>query len=141
MTRLVVYVRSSFCPDVARWRRWVSEHPLDYVEFDIDRDVEAYHRVLEWTGHESVPTLVIAPDDGIAPFEEPALLPPGRGPRAVDRGTMLTEPNPGQIAPFLDRHGITYGDRAEATEPQPAGAASAAAAPGAASRRPWWKLL
>ena len=94
MSRLVVYVRSSFCPDVARWRRWVSANPIDYVEFDIDRDPEAYRRVLDWTGHESVPTLVIAADDGIVPIEEPEPLPAGSGPRAIDRGTMLTEATP-----------------------------------------------
>ncbi|MCY4639848.1 MAG: hypothetical protein OXC94_05870 [Chloroflexi bacterium] len=107
MARLVVYGRSSFCPDMHRWRRWVSEHPLTYVEFDIEQDTEAHARVIGWTGHESVPTLVIAPDDGVDPIEPPAEL-QGRGPRAVDRGTMLTEPNPGQIGPFLRRHGIPF---------------------------------
>ena len=138
MSRLVVYVRSSFCPDVARWRRWVSENPIDYVEFDIDRDEEAYHRVLAWTGHESVPTLVIADDDDIVPFEEPEPLPAGRGPRAIDRGTMLTEPNPGQIAVFLDRHRIPYGDQSE--DEQPGAVAADGAAPEDAAKRPWWKL-
>jgi hypothetical protein len=92
-----------------RWRRWVSEHPLDFVEFDIDSDEVAYRKVLAWTGHESVPTLVIAPDDGVDPIEEPAPLPPGRSPRAFDRGAMLTEPSAGQVALFLERHGIPFG--------------------------------
>jgi glutaredoxin len=108
MARLMVYGRSSFCPDMYRWKKWVEQHPLDYVEFDIDRDDEAYDKVIGWTGHESVPTLVIAPDDGIDPIEEPRPL-GGRSPRAVDRGTMLTEPNLGQVAPFLQRHGIPFG--------------------------------
>lgn len=129
MARLVAYVRSSFCPDVARWRRWVADHPLEYTEIDIDRDGEGYEKVLAWTGHEAVPTLVIAPDDGLDPIEEPAPLPGGRGPRAVDRGTMLTEPNPGQIGPFLDRHGIPYGD----------GKIEAATMLDSGARRPWWK--
>ncbi len=51
MSRLVVYLRSAFCPDVARWQRWVSEHPLEYLEFDIDTNREAYDKVLAWTGH------------------------------------------------------------------------------------------
>ena len=131
MARLVVYARSSFCPDVARWRRWVSDHPLQYTELDIDRDSEAYEKVLAWTGHESVPTLVIAPDDGLDPIEQPSPLPGGRGPRAVDRGTMLTEPNVGQIGPFLDRHGISYGD----------GGLEAATMTDSTARRPWWKPL
>ena len=107
MARLVVYVRSAFCPDVARWQRWLQTHSLDFVELDIDTDDEAYARVRDWTGFESVPTLVIAPDDGIEPIEEPSPL-GGRSPRAVDRGTMLTEPNPGQIEPFLEHNGIPF---------------------------------
>jgi glutaredoxin len=108
MARLVVYVRSRFCPDVARWRRWLQDADIEYIELDIDLDREAYDRVKRWTGHESVPTLVIAPDDGLEPIEEPSPLPTSRGPRAIDRGTMLTEPNPGQIAPFLERNGIPF---------------------------------
>ena len=80
MARLVVYVRSSFCPDVARWRRWVSEHPLEYVEIDIDRDVEGYDRVIAWTGHEAVPTLVIAADDEIDRARSRARSRPAAGP-------------------------------------------------------------
>lgn len=128
MVRLVVYGRSSFCPDMHRWQRWVSEHPLAYHELDIERDAEARARVVAWTGHESVPTLVIAPADGVEPVEEPAPL-GGRGARALDRGTMLTEPNPGQIGPFLRRHGIPYsgGDEEQ----------------GSADERPsgWWRRL
>ena len=117
MARLAVYVRSKFCPDVARWQRWLQTHSLDFVELDIDTDDEAYARVVDWTGFESVPTLVIAPDDGIDPIDEPSPL-NGRSPRAVDRGTMLTEPNPGQIEPFLERNGIPFErlDGAAATE-------------------------
>lgn len=116
MARLVVYGRSSFCPDMMRWDHWLKRHPVEHVAFDIDTDREALAKVVAWTGHQSVPTLVIAPDDGFDPIEEPSELPPGRGPRAVDRGVMLTEPNPGQVEEFLDRHGIPYGDGSEAGE-------------------------
>ena len=117
MARLVVYGRSSFCPDMMRWEHWLKRNPVQHVAFDIDSDREALAKVVGWTGHQSVPTLVIAPDDGVDPIEEPSALPPGRGPRGVDRGTMLTEPNPGQVEEFLDRHGIPYGgdDDAEAS--------------------------
>ena len=108
MERLVVYGRSSFCPDMMRWNRWVRAHPLAYVAFDIDFDEGARDFVLRHTGHASVPTLVIAPDDGFDPIEAPAAL-EGRGPRAVDRGYMLTEPAPGQVEAFLRRHGIAFG--------------------------------
>ncbi len=46
MARLVVYGRSAFCPDMHRWRQWVDEHPLQYIEFDIDHDDRAHDKVL-----------------------------------------------------------------------------------------------
>jgi hypothetical protein len=98
-----------------RWHRWIAEYSVDFVAFDIDSDEEAYRKVTAWTGHESVPTLVIAPDDGFDPIAAPTPLPPGGSPRGFDRGTMLTEPNPGQVAAFLERHGIPFG-RVEAPE-------------------------
>ena len=108
MARLVVYGRSRFCPDMYRWRQWVAEHPLRLVEFDIDHDPGAYEKVLAWTGHESVPTLVIAPDQGFDPIAPPDPLPPAEGPRGLDRGTILTEPHRGQIEEFLRRHEIPF---------------------------------
>ena len=112
MARLVVYVRSAFCPDVWRWQRWLSTHPVERLEIDIDQDDEAYARVRAWTGHESVPTLVIAPDDDLEPLEEPEPL-PGRSPRAIDRGSMLTEPNPrpGRSLPRPLGHPLRGGGR------------------------------
>lgn len=108
MARLVVYGRSGPCPDMYRWKRWVSGYDLEYVEFDIDTDAEAERKVLDWTGYRSVPTLVIASDDGVDPIAEPTTLARGQGPRAIDRGTMLTEPSPGQIEAFFERNGIAF---------------------------------
>lgn len=115
MPRLVVYGRSTPCPDMYRWQRWLSKHAVEFVEFDINHDAEAFRKVVEWTGHQSVPTLVIAPDDGVDPVTPPAPLPPGRGPRAIDRGTMLTEPGNGQVEGFLERNGIPF----TTLEPEP----------------------
>lgn len=108
MARLVVYGRSAFCPDMYRWRQWVDQHPLQYIEFDIDHDDRAHDRVLAWTGYEAVPTLVIAAEDGFDPIEPPEPLAPGVSPRGVERGMMLTEPNRGQVEAFLKRHGIPF---------------------------------
>ncbi|MGE3858256.1 MAG: glutaredoxin family protein [Dehalococcoidia bacterium] len=115
MSRLVVYGRSSFCPDMMRWDRWVKQHPIAYVSYDIDADQGARDFVLRWTGHLSVPTLVIAPEEHDGPAEEPSAL-PGRGPRAVDRGSMLTEPGTGQVEEFLRRNGIPFGGPGGAPE-------------------------
>ncbi|RLT41971.1 MAG: hypothetical protein DWI58_07635 [Chloroflexi bacterium] len=107
MARLVVYGRSGYCPDMMRWDRWVREHPLAYVLFDIDVDTDARAFVVRHTGHRSVPTLVIAPDDGFDPIEDPAAL--IRSARDVDRGSMLTEPSAPTIEAFLHRNGIAFG--------------------------------
>lgn len=117
MARLVVYGSSIPRPDMARFQWWLQRHEVPGIEYvDIHRHEWAYDRVVQWTGHASVPTLVIAADDGLDPIEEPAPVEPGQRVRAYDRGTMLTEPNPGQIADFLRRNGITVTERAEPAE-------------------------
>lgn len=113
MARLVVYGSSIPCPDMARFQWWLAQHEVEggLVAIDIHHDEDAYRRVIGWTGHASVPTLVIAEDDGLEPLAPPEPL-AGRRARAFDRGTVLTEPNPGQIEPFLARHGIVVRPRA-----------------------------
>ena len=72
MSRLVVYGRSGFCPDMMRWSQWVKAHPIAFHEFDIDADEDARDFVVHFTGHLSVPTLVIAPQEHFGPIEAPA---------------------------------------------------------------------
>ncbi|MCK9494525.1 MAG: hypothetical protein M0R75_03380 [Dehalococcoidia bacterium] len=101
---------------MARFQWWLAQHEVADIAFvDIHRDEDAYDRVVAWTGHASVPTLVIAGDDDLEPIEAPAPIEAGQRVRAFDRGTMLTEPNPAQIEPFLLRHGIAVRPR-EAAE-------------------------
>jgi len=112
MARLVVYGSSIPCPDMVRFQWWLQRHEVGAIAYiDIHRDEDAYDRVVNWTGHASVPTLVIASDDGVEPIEPPTPIGAGQRARAFDRGTMLTEPNPGQIAEFVRRHGITVTER------------------------------
>lgn len=107
MARLVVYGSSIPCPDMARFQWWLQRNEVAAIEFvDIHREEWAYDRVIEWVGHASVPTLVIASDDDLDPIEPPTPLEHGQRVRGFDRGTMLTEPNPGQIEGFLQRNGI-----------------------------------
>lgn len=106
VARLVIYGSSIPCPDMARLKGWLLRNEVEgMVVIDIHRDEEAYERVVGWTGHASVPTLVIAEDDDLEPIAPPEPL-AGRRARAFDRGTLLTEPNPGQIEVLLERHGI-----------------------------------
>ncbi|GMU39852.1 MAG: hypothetical protein AMXMBFR23_07180 [Chloroflexota bacterium] len=113
MARVVVYGSSIPCPDMARFTWWLDRHEVDaMVMRDIHRDPEAMEIVLGLTGgNASVPTLVIAPDNGWLPIQAPAPL--GGRLRAVDRGTVLTEPNPGQIAGFLRANGIEVRERGQ----------------------------
>lgn len=97
---------------MARFAWWLERHDVPEMVFiDIHREHWAYDRVVEWTGHASVPTLVIASDDGLNPIEDPSPVGPGQRVRAFDRGTMLTEPNPEQIADFLLRNSVTVTER------------------------------
>ena len=112
MARLVVYGSSIPCPDMARFQWWLQRHEVPSIAFvDIHREEWAYDRVVGWTGHASVPTLVIAEDDSLDPATVPLPLEPGQRVRGFDRGTMLTEPNPGQIADFLRRGGVEVIER------------------------------
>ena len=112
MARLVVYGSSVPCPDMARFAWWLERHDVPELVFiDIHAERWAYDQVIEWTGHASVPTLVIAPDDGLNPVEDPLPIMSGQRVRAFDRGTMLTEPNPQQIAEFLVRNGVVVTER------------------------------
>ena len=106
MTRLVVYVRRAFCPDVKRTREYLARHAIPHTEVDADADPAARQRVLRWTGFLSFPTLVIVDGDSLDPAVPPSPLRPGQSPRAVDRGSMLTEPSLTALEAFLRRHGL-----------------------------------
>lgn len=104
MARLVVYGRSTPCPDMSQWARWLKDHPVAHEARDISLDPEARAELRALVGSEAVPTLVITEAHGRAPIRPPEPL-AGRT-RAADRGTVISEPRVDQIAPFLLRHGI-----------------------------------
>jgi len=110
---------------MSRFGWWLDRHEVDaMVMRDIHQDREAMEIVLGLTGgNASVPTLVIAPDDGWLPIRPPAPL-KGRL-RGVDRGTVLTEPNPGQIADFLRANDIAVRERGKGGKSDTASAAKA----------------
>ena len=106
MKRLVVYIRSNFCPDVQRTRDFLERYQVPHHLIDADQDPAAKERVRMWTGYLSFPTLVVAEEDAIVPHEPPVPLLPGQSPRDVDRGTMLTEASTRTLESFLRRHGF-----------------------------------
>ena len=125
MARLVVYGRSTPCPDMFQWAGWLRRHPVEHEALDVATDAEARRQLRELVGSEAVPTLVIAEDHRRVPVGPPEPL-AGRRTRATDRGTVLSEPRLEQIAPFLERHGIAVpGDAPEQPRRAPNAGASA----------------
>ncbi len=103
--QLVVYM-TTWCPSCQDAQAALTEWDVAARCINIGHDRDAAERVRLLTGFESVPTLVIADAVGIDPIEAPAPLPPGKGPRGVDRGTVLTEPTRTQMRAWLVKHGF-----------------------------------
>jgi glutaredoxin len=101
---LIMYSRTSPCPFVTLARRILADYEIAYREILIDQDLQARQRVLDWTGFLAVPTLVAARPGESLPYEEPAPLPAGDSPRGINRGSMITEPNSGQLTGWLRQH-------------------------------------
>jgi len=52
---------TAWCPDVARTRRYLDRHDIDYTYRDIDEEPEAMAALLELRGKDwVVPTLILA---------------------------------------------------------------------------------
>jgi glutaredoxin len=56
---IIMYARERFCPDVARSRARLTEHGLDWTEYDVESNDAAAAETERLTGRRSVPTLVI----------------------------------------------------------------------------------
>ena len=103
---IVMYSRTFGCPFVSVAKRVFADFALGYREIMIDKDAEAKVRVLNWTGFQSVPTLVIAEAGSDRPIEEPVPLARGTSPRGIDRGYMITEPSQAELKAWLMKHGF-----------------------------------
>ncbi|MBN1314656.1 MAG: glutaredoxin family protein [Anaerolineales bacterium] len=101
MKEIVMYSRSYGCPYVKSAKRILDKHQLAYRQILIDRDSAAKARVVEWTGFESVPTIVAANHGSDLPFEPPTPLPAGASPKDVNRGSMITEPSNQSLTNWL----------------------------------------
>jgi glutaredoxin len=103
---LVMYSRLAPCPYVRTAKQVLERLCVPYREVFIDQDEQAGRRVLDWTGYQSVPTLVVVRPGENLPYEEPAPIPSGTSPRGVDRGTIITEPGELQLENWLRKHGF-----------------------------------
>ena len=104
--QLIFYSRTVPCPDCDRAKRFLDESGVPYTEIMIDVDPEATARVERWTGFRAVPTLVVAGPGELQPAVEPRPLEPGRSPRGLDRGPLITEPDMVSLKRWLARHGF-----------------------------------
>ncbi len=102
---IVMYSRFSPCPYVRTAKRLLERAGIPYREIYIDEDPAAKQRVIEWTGFQSVPTIILALPGELVPYEPPQPLAPGASPRGIDRGTMITEPSETQLENWLRQHG------------------------------------
>ena len=75
MSKQVVVYMSPWCGTSTNTQRALTEWGVPAKYINIKEDRAAAARVREWVGFESVPTVVIAEGDGVAPFEPPAPLP------------------------------------------------------------------
>ena len=103
---LVMYSRSTGCPSVRVARRILEDQNVPYREIFIDEDPQAGARLQVWTGFLSVPTLVVTRPGEDVPIDEPEAIAQGHSPRGINRGSMISEPNAGQLTTWLQQHGL-----------------------------------
>jgi len=106
---LIMYSRTIPCPDCSRARQLLEDHAIPFEEVMIDLDPSARAFVEELTGFRAVPTLVVARPGEATPIAEPRPLEPGRSPRGIDRGPVITEPDMVALRRWLLGHGFIAG--------------------------------
>jgi formylglycine-generating enzyme required for sulfatase activity len=102
---LVVYGRTTFCPDLMRLQSWLVAWNVPYRQVNVDMDEEAAIRLDDWLGNRVIPTLVVAQRGELTPISEPAPADLSRL-RSTDRGSMLHEPDEATLRAFLVRNGF-----------------------------------
>lgn len=56
---IIMYGRTTFCPDVARSRMRLEELGFEWIEYDVEKEPERKEEMTALTGRSNVPTLVI----------------------------------------------------------------------------------
>lgn len=105
---LVIYGKTTFCPDLENTRRWLHSWRVPYRQISYDLDEQAALRLDSWLGSRTVPTLVIANYGEVTPIHPP-LDADLKHLRNTDRGSILHEPEEATLRAFLVRHGFLNG--------------------------------
>ena len=103
---IVMYVRRSYCPNVAQARDVLKRYNIPYREIFIDSDSVMAAQVKKWTNFHSVPTIIIANPGEDVPHTDFLPRPTDRSNRGYDRGSMITEPNNQQLEDWLHKNGF-----------------------------------
>jgi len=102
---LIVYGRSTFCPDLIDTKRWLHAWNVPYRQLNHDLDEQIAQRLDVWLGSRTVPTIVVAERGEVDPIAPPAAA-DLKALRNADRGSMLHEPEEATLHAFLVRHGF-----------------------------------
>jgi formylglycine-generating enzyme required for sulfatase activity/glutaredoxin len=102
---LVLYGRTTFCPDLVKTKKLLHQWNVPYRQLNVDMNEQAAFRLDEWLGTRTIPTLVVAERNQIDPVAQPtdANL---SNLRNTDRGTMLHEPEEETLREWLKRNGF-----------------------------------
>ncbi len=106
MSRQVVVYMSPWCSSSADTQRALNEWGVPATFVNIKEDRNAANRLRGWVGFESVPTVVLAEEGSVEPYEAPAALPTGSSPRGIDRGSIITEATRVQLRAWLVKQGL-----------------------------------
>ncbi len=68
---LVIYGRSSFCPDLVDGKKWLNQWHVPYRQLNIDLDEQVAARLDSWLGTRTIPTYVLAARGQIDPVTPP----------------------------------------------------------------------
>ncbi len=102
---LVIYGRSSFCPDLVKGKVWLHSWGVPYRQINIDLDEEAAFKLDSWLGTRTIPTYVVAERNEIDPATPPADADLSNL-RNTDRGAMLHEAEEPVLYAWLIRNGF-----------------------------------
>ncbi len=106
MKEIVMYVRSTFCPQTALARDIMKRYNIPYREIDFSHDLDAADRVKTWVGFLSTPTLIIANHGEDVPYTDFLPAPTDRSISGYDRGPIITEPSNRALENWLNKHGF-----------------------------------
>jgi formylglycine-generating enzyme required for sulfatase activity/glutaredoxin len=101
---LLIYGRSTFCPDLVRIKRYLFAHGVAYRQVNVDEDRHNAQILESLIASRTVPTALITAPAALLPATTPAPLPAGQQPRNFDRETLVQEPDEQILARWIAQY-------------------------------------